>query len=79
MTKNLLALLSISVLAFSAGLASAPAAFAQDKMSKEAGGGRLSLESAHQIGQFPLKVVADKHHGATGDIDVVTTPRHLNR
>jgi pentapeptide MXKDX repeat protein len=35
MTKNLLALLSISDLAFSVGLASAPAAFAQHKMSKD--------------------------------------------
>jgi len=35
MTKNLLALLSISVLAFSVGLASSPANFAQDKMSKD--------------------------------------------
>lgn len=39
-------------------------------------GGHLSLESAHPIGLFPLKVVEDKH-GMIHDNDVVRTPRHL--
>jgi len=35
MTKNFRALLSISALALAVGLASSPAAFAQDNMSKD--------------------------------------------
>jgi hypothetical protein len=38
----------------------------------------LSLQSAHPIEQFPLKVVEDKHR-TTGDGDVVATSRCLNR
>ena len=41
-------------------------------------GGSLAIEHARPIGQFPLKVVEDKY-GTTGDNDVVSTPRHLNR
>lgn len=41
-------------------------------------GGRLSLESAHPIGQFPLKVVEDRLIAAETDIGVKTT-RHLPR
>jgi hypothetical protein len=41
-------------------------------------GGRLSLESAHPIGQFPLKVVEDRLSTAETDIGAKAT-RHLPR
>lgn len=41
-------------------------------------GSRLSLESARPIGQFPLKVVEEKH-STVGDNDAVKTSRHLSR
>ena len=41
-------------------------------------GGRLSLESAHPIGQFPLKVVEDRLSAAEAEIGVKTA-RHLPR
>lgn len=40
-------------------------------------GGRLSIESARPVGQFPLKVITDL--GASHVVDDVTTIRHLTR
>jgi hypothetical protein len=48
----------------------------QSLMAKD--GGRLSLESAHPIGHFPLKVVEDRLSATETDISVRTT-RHLPR
>ena len=69
MTKNLRALFSISALALSVGLASSPAAFAQDKMGKDAMAKACPthVQGWHEKGRCDVQGRHEKHDAMAKD------------